>query len=174
MAYLHQRLEVFDDDLVQPDAIDAPLWSILRKSLRNDPKQRQGTAVELAGDIEVYMATGEGIAEDDDMSVTIRGMTSIPEDIIMAAQQFQDRLTQPGSPTVDAPTLTVPERPAPKQAERAPAKRPAVEPKPAKSQTQAPEPPPKPSRRSRSVLIGVALLAAAAGIGAAVYYLVAV
>ena len=88
LAYLDWRLSLSDSDLERPPEISPQLWTIIVKSLHKDPKQRQGTALELAGDIEVYLQTGRGI-ENDDLSVTVRGLTGIPMDVIQAARRGQ-------------------------------------------------------------------------------------
>jgi|GEM_PF-2105783 len=92
LEYLDKRLSFTDDDLVRHERIAEPLWTIIQKALRKDPKQRQGTALELAGDIEVYLKTGKGI-DNDDLSVTVKGLTGIPQDIIKAARSKHKRPT---------------------------------------------------------------------------------
>lgn len=94
MVYLDERIAFKDEDLARPDEIDAELWSIIAKALHKDPKLRQGTALQLAGHIEVYASTGKGIANDD-VSVTVRGLTGIPADVFAATKAAKKKRRRP-------------------------------------------------------------------------------
>lgn len=79
--YLDYRVRFRDEDLQCPPPIGAELWSIVRKSLAREPKQRQRDATELGADLRFFLETGQGVLEDD-LSATIaqefdaRGMKS--------------------------------------------------------------------------------------------------
>ncbi len=68
--YLDWRVRFRDDDIPLPDHIEAELWSIVRKSLAREPKQRQRDATELGADLRFFLETGQGVLEDD-LSATI-------------------------------------------------------------------------------------------------------
>jgi serine/threonine protein kinase len=68
--YLDYRVKLTDDALTCPVKVGPALWSIIRKSLLRDPRQRQRDASELGADIRYYLETGEGVLEDD-LSATI-------------------------------------------------------------------------------------------------------
>ncbi len=145
LAYLDWRLSLSDSDLERPPEISPQLWTIIVKSLHKDPKQRQGTALELAGDIEVYLQTGRGI-ENDDLSVTVRGLTGIPMDVIQAARSQHKR---PVFEPAQAPAMEPLQRPA--SAPRPPAA-PAEPPKAAAAISQPLELPPPPTAGDLSAL----------------------
>jgi serine/threonine protein kinase len=68
--YLDWRVRFRDDDIACPPNIGAELWSIVRKSLAREPKQRQRDATELGADLRFFLETGQGVLEDD-LSATI-------------------------------------------------------------------------------------------------------
>jgi len=70
IAYLDWRVGFRDDMLGCPAGLRPELWSIVRKSLSQDPKLRQRDGSELAADVRFYLETGQGVLEDD-MSATI-------------------------------------------------------------------------------------------------------
>ncbi|MCA9518684.1 MAG: serine/threonine protein kinase [Myxococcales bacterium] len=118
--YLRYRQAWTDADLRCPEWLDAELWSILRKGLARDPKQRQRTAQELGDDVRFYLETGQGVLEDD-LSETLSQPVD-PErlrSLIMTTGDFQnirslaghapeaETIPDPMPPPV-LPVLTVP------------------------------------------------------------------
>ncbi len=72
LDYLKLRTEQRDEDLHCPPMVPEPLWTILQRSLRADPKLRQRNAPELGEDLRRYVTTGEGIAiQDEDKTSSI-------------------------------------------------------------------------------------------------------
>jgi serine/threonine protein kinase len=113
---LQDRLALTDDDLDQPSEVPDALWTIIRKTLRRDPSHRQGSAVELAADIELYLDTGRGVFEDEnDLAPTIRGgMPDFDSSQVAAVLQGVQhiRVMRPDSDTVQDPSLPEEELPA--------------------------------------------------------------
>jgi len=68
--YLDWRVRMRDEDIACPASVGAELWSIVRKSLAREPKQRQRDATELGADLRFFLETGQGVLEDD-LSATI-------------------------------------------------------------------------------------------------------
>jgi len=68
--YLDWRVRFRDDDIPLPANVGAELWSIVRKSLAREPRQRQRDATELGADLRFFLETGQGVLEDD-LSATI-------------------------------------------------------------------------------------------------------
>lgn len=68
--YLDWRVRMRDEDIACPPSVGAELWSIVRKSLAREPKQRQRDAMELGADVRFFLETGQGVLEDD-LSATI-------------------------------------------------------------------------------------------------------
>jgi serine/threonine-protein kinase len=70
LRYMRWRTSLRDEHLPPCPGIDPALDSILRKSLRQDPRQRQPDAQALREDLVRYLATGDGV-ERDDVSGTV-------------------------------------------------------------------------------------------------------
>lgn len=72
LAYLKQRTEFRDEMLSRPPMVPAPLWSIIERSLKQDPKLRQRNAAELGQHVQRYLDTGQGVVvEDEDATSAI-------------------------------------------------------------------------------------------------------
>jgi len=68
--YLDWRVRFRDDEIVCPPGLGADIWSIVKKTLARDPRQRQRDATELGADLRFFLETGQGVLEDD-LSATI-------------------------------------------------------------------------------------------------------
>ncbi len=78
MGFLKWRVAQDVSDYVCPAGVSAELWSILRKSLNRDPRDRQSDGRELGADIRFYLETGQGVL-DDDLGATIATSFDDPE-----------------------------------------------------------------------------------------------
>ena len=91
--YLNVRTHQQDNQLLHPPMISVQLWSILKRSLRFDPKLRQRDAIELGNDIKRFLETGEGIGILDEEVTSAINLNAL---YAMAAQ-FQPELVQQGA-----------------------------------------------------------------------------
>jgi len=66
LSYLGQRTTFDDRKLRRPSRIPSKLWTIIERTLRQNPKLRPINATELGGHIQHYLTTGEGIRFEDD------------------------------------------------------------------------------------------------------------
>lgn len=147
VKYLRYRQAWTDADLVCPEWLDAELWSILRKGLARDPKQRQRTAQELGDDVRFYLETGQGVLEDD-LSETLSQPVD-PEklrSLIMTSGDFQsirnlaERAPEPPTipdPAPPIPRLTPRSKPPPRAARGRSAQAPATTAKRARPSDEA-------------------------------------
>lgn len=61
IRYVKWRLKLTDKDIPVITDLDPELWSIIRKALSTDPKERQRDALILMRDIDRYLTTGQGV-----------------------------------------------------------------------------------------------------------------
>jgi serine/threonine-protein kinase len=66
LDYMEMRTSFDETRLRRPPAMPAPLFRILVRSLRLDPKRRQRTAMELGQELSRFLETGEGTEQEDD------------------------------------------------------------------------------------------------------------
>jgi serine/threonine protein kinase len=72
LKYVEVRTS-FDEELLQrPRTVPKPLWQILLRSLRLDPRRRHPHAMELGHDIQRFLETGEALERDDSRTENIR------------------------------------------------------------------------------------------------------
>ena len=71
LRYMAKRIKSEGLKLTRPDHVSEPLWSIVQKALRNEPKMRQGDAQALHLDVQRYLDMGAGIPADLDEEHTI-------------------------------------------------------------------------------------------------------
>lgn len=62
VRYIRWRLSITDDKIPKCKAMDAALESIVHKTLRRDPRQRQANAQMLKNNLQQYLRTGRGIS----------------------------------------------------------------------------------------------------------------
>ncbi len=91
LSYLNYRGSVRDEDITCPEQADAEVWSIVRKALRRDPKQRQGGSSELARDLRYYLETGRGVLDDDNEKTAVahRPYTEAIAPSVMSPDDFE-------------------------------------------------------------------------------------
>ncbi len=65
LAYMEERSRFDVDGLERPPAIPQPLFDILCRALRLDPRRRYRTALELGRELSHYLETGEATEEDE-------------------------------------------------------------------------------------------------------------
>lgn len=156
--YLDSRLEVDAADLECPERISPALWTIIAKTLRRDPKRRQGDARELRADIQRYVASGAGVIGDTQMEVTLptylgsllegwdeEGVEAAPEP--MPVTVFADPRAKPARTTDSA----APQRNGSSSAEPAPKQ-------PEPDATAQAEPSTREALTSTAILLGLVLL----------------
>ncbi|OIP43823.1 MAG: hypothetical protein AUK47_01990 [Deltaproteobacteria bacterium CG2_30_63_29] len=118
LAYLKTRTNQRDDDIFKPDHVPHPLWTIVERSLRADPKLRQRNAVEFGNDLRRYLDTGQGIAmQDEDKTSAIDLNTFLalhpkPAPATTGANQSVPRNTAPMAPIGPVHTAPLPAIPA--------------------------------------------------------------
>jgi len=86
LLYIRKRAGFTDEMLQRPSTINAALWSIMARSLRADPKQRQRTAGELAAELRRYLETGQGVDTDLDDEKT--GVANVADFLAAHKQLF--------------------------------------------------------------------------------------
>ena len=73
VAYLHERTQFDDREIVRPELASYELWTIIERALKQSPKLRQRNATDLGAQIRHYVETGEGIVvEDEDKTSAIK------------------------------------------------------------------------------------------------------
>lgn len=65
LGFLTERTNQKDDDILIPQNVPYPLWTVIARALHADPTMRQHNASEFADDLRRYLTTGEGVAEQD-------------------------------------------------------------------------------------------------------------
>lgn len=65
LNFLTLRTNQKDDDILIPQNVPYPLWTVIARALHADPTLRQHNASEFADDLRRYLTTGEGVAEQD-------------------------------------------------------------------------------------------------------------
>lgn len=124
--YLDWRVRFRDEDIPLHDAIGAELWSIVRKSLAREPKQRQRDATELGADLRFFLETGQGVLEDD-LSATIAqefDARQMKSGILSMSTGEFNTITQAAAEANQMPSLSLPPRVPPPAAK--PAGMPAI------------------------------------------------
>ncbi len=65
LAYIEHRIAFDEDTLPRPQTIPEPLFRILQRALRLDPKRRYRSAMELGQELSHYLETGQSSQEEE-------------------------------------------------------------------------------------------------------------
>jgi serine/threonine-protein kinase len=65
LAYIEERTQFDVDELSRPLSIPKPLFEILRRALRLDPRRRHRSALQLGQELTHYLETGQGSQEEE-------------------------------------------------------------------------------------------------------------
>ncbi len=66
LAYIDARVTFDEDRLRRPPSLPAPVFQILARCLRLDPRRRHRTAMELGQELQRYLETGQAAEQDED------------------------------------------------------------------------------------------------------------
>ena len=77
MRYMQWRIGLADHEFVSPPGVDRGLDSVLRKAMRQNPRQRQPDAKALLDDLVRYLDTGQGVLEADESHTCVVSINSI-------------------------------------------------------------------------------------------------
>ncbi len=104
MTYMKWRMAQPDDALRPIEDIAPPLWDVVAKALRRDPKKRQGDAIALRDDIVRYRQYGLGMPDDVDESET----TALDVEQVRALEKLYRSQQKPPEEARRRPVIVMP------------------------------------------------------------------